>query len=107
MTKPDRIIHRCPECYYENEPPTKRYVVVSDIAGLPATASEAHGRWPNTRVYELGPEVKDPDYEPLLKWHRFYAGYLHRPECARYGSTSFPASSCTCGLSDALKAAGL
>ncbi len=54
-------------------------------------------------VYELGPEVKEPDYAPLVEWLRGSEGYARLPhqkiQCAE--------PPCVCGLTDALKAAGL
>jgi len=52
-------------------------------------------------IYEIGPEVKEPDYGPLVAW----AKERHTPAtCAGTPTDVFP---CTCGLTDALKAAGI
>lgn len=56
-------------------------------------------------VYEVGPEVKEPDYGPLVEWASGGGRGIHRPDCNRYNPNSDRA--CTCGLADALKAAGI
>lgn len=55
------------------------------------------------KSYELGPEVKEPDYGPLVKWHRTHTYVAHTGDCPAL----VDGAGCECGLTDALKAAGI
>ena len=60
------------------------------------------------KVFTLGPEVKEPDYGPLAEWLSDDVR-LHRSHCKAFSTRPVAriSESCTCGLSPALKAAGL
>lgn len=61
-------------------------------------------------AYELGPEVKDPDYGPLVKYIKGYGhgtcAVKHYAKCDHI-NPSGAILECDCGQADALKAAGL
>ena len=89
----------------------KRYVVIhkgfgdgSDNAPLPRVIFDdperARKAWGDEyTVYELGPEVKEPDYTLLVWW---VSVAPHGNGCRWQHD-----SRCDCGLTDALRAAGI
>ena len=77
----------------------KRYVVI--LKGGGTSLEEARGRLgQGNAIYELGPEVVDPNYEPLAEWARVNG--QHGTRCGLPGDRC-----CHCGLTEALKAAGI
>ena len=90
--------------YVNNDEGSQRYVTFH-ACGKYATIAD--GRKQSDcdfcKTFELGPEVKSPDYGPLLEWHVKYGDAGHHKAC----SLPIGIPRCTCGLTDALKAAGL
>ncbi|KKN54888.1 hypothetical protein LCGC14_0587810 [marine sediment metagenome] len=92
-----------------------RYVAFGDGHKFPTNPESARFRWDGANechVYELGREVKEPDYGPLVAWHRRQSTAKE----IRFQHHGFDPSGsgclvnadgtgCTCGLADALKAA--
>ena len=59
----------------------------------------------HSAIYELGPEVKEPDYGPLVEWVKERTPDHRSGACGTRPSEVY--RDCYCGLTDALKAAGL
>jgi len=58
----------------------KRYVVLHEVGhSVHDDSKEAHitaGRNAGSKVYELGREVLEPDYGPLVEWVKLHKGWL-------------------------------
>ena len=94
----------------------KRYIVIhkgfecelpSIIFDDPEEAQKVWGG--KYDVYELGPEVREPDYGPLVEWmkeHPHDVQQLHSSKCSVFhGHQRPPQGDCDCGLGDTLKMA--
>ena len=85
----------------------KRYVCVTGegtVNGIVKSIHEARDfldRYPSIawRIHELSPEVKEPDYGPLIEWARTQG---HQGDCRHLCHDRY---CCNCGFADALKAA--
>ena len=98
-----------------------RYVVVhsvdapeDDTVGVFTQLKAAHqaartnSPYREGTVYELGDEVKEPRYGPLVEWATTRFTVQHPLLCdGRKQTKDGERYPCTCGLTDALKAAGL
>ena len=87
----------------------KRYAAFGENFDFHKTPRGARAGWTGINpchIYEIGLEVKEPDYGPLVEWlraaHEAEKTYLlHRPEC----ECGIKSDDCICGFTDALKAA--
>ena len=83
----------------------KRYVVLQERSGMIVDLDTARlALTPKHTIYELGPEVKEPDYGPLVAYIRAWKARFHHVDCHYYRS---PVHDCDCEFGDALKAAGI
>ena len=83
-----------------------QYVVFGEDFNFHESVEGARLGWVGTnpcRVYELGPEVKEPDYSKLIDWI-LGTTLDHLLVCALVQAEG---DECTCGLSEALLLAGV